>query len=178
MTDTPIATRSDPGELSPATAPTRTPSQTPYQRDVAPAEQGRAAIEAVRAEGLRRRQGGEPAPQPGPRPTAGDAPPTPVQPNMRPAWVPESAWDAKTGFKLAEFGQHYRVSIAPRLQAAAAEKARRATLPQNPDDYKVATTETFRPPEGVERALDSHSWAGRLYCRFYWPCSRKGEGSC
>jgi len=73
---------------------------------------------------------------------------------MRPAWVPESAWDAKTGVNLEAFGKHYRESIVPKLQEAAAEHARRASLPQKADDYKVVTTETFRPPEGVDFKLD------------------------
>lgn len=68
--------------------------------------------------------------------------------------MPQGAWDDKTGLKLEDFGRHWADKVAPVLVRDAAEQVRRAALPQKPEDYKVAVSANFKPPEGVEFKLD------------------------
>lgn len=68
----------------------------------------------------------------------------------RPDYVPEQFWDATAGkVKDKEFGEHYS-QIAVR---DAAEQVRRAALPKL-EEYKTTTTAAFKPPEGVEFAVN------------------------
>lgn len=72
----------------------------------------------------------------------------------RPDWAPEAAWDAKAGFNADAFGKHWAEKIAPVLTRDAAEQVRRAALPATAEDYKLGTTASFKPPEGIEFKLN------------------------
>lgn len=69
----------------------------------------------------------------------------------RPEYVPEAFWDATTGVKHKEFGEHYS-QLATRL---AAEDVRRNTLPKAPDEVKLDLPKDFKLPEGMDFKLDS-----------------------
>lgn len=99
------------------------------------------------------------SPPPAAPPVVDSSPPTPPSPaptppttptppaSTRPAYVPDSFWDATSGkVKETEFAAHFN-----ELQARiAAEDVRKATLPQSPDAYKVELPKDFTPPPGVE----------------------------
>jgi hypothetical protein len=145
MTDQAAPAPASTPAAAPALPSTASAPQSPHQRDVQRAEAGRREVESVRAEGAAAR-GQQATP-------ASDAPPS--GPRMRPAWAPDTCWNQHTGtVDLAAFDKHYRENVAPRLQADAEWQASRATLPQSPDEYKVATSETFKPPAGVDYQVD------------------------
>lgn len=59
-------------------------------------------------------------------------------------------WDADKGDFKPEASQHFRDMAA----RDAAEASRRLTLPQKPEDYKLALPKDFKAPEGMEFVLD------------------------
>lgn len=69
----------------------------------------------------------------------------------RPEYIPEAFWDATSGIKHKEFGEHYS-QLATRL---AAEEVRRNTLPKAAEDVKLDLPKDFKLPEGMEFKLDS-----------------------
>lgn len=140
---------------SPAPSPAPAPSQTPFERDTARVSYDRAAIERERSNAVGRRTGAEVAPQTGDRAPSAEPPASePSQFRARPSWCPDTAWDARSStIDHAAMDRHYRETIAPRLAAHDAWEASRAALPA-PEDYKVATTETFKAPEGVDYKVD------------------------
>jgi hypothetical protein len=72
----------------------------------------------------------------------------------RPDWAPESAWNKDRGFDLDAFGKHYNADVAPKLASWAANEARKAQLPQKPEDVQLALPKDFTLPQGVEFKLD------------------------
>lgn len=64
----------------------------------------------------------------------------------RPDYVPEAFWDAATGVKHKEFGEHY-TGLAMRL---AADEVRRNALPKTVADYKMDLPKEFKLPEGMK----------------------------
>lgn len=68
----------------------------------------------------------------------------------RPDYVPEAHWDTEKGTAKDTFGQFVKDHVAFK----AAEDSRRLTLPQKPEDYKLALPKDFKPPEGIEFKLD------------------------
>lgn len=91
-------------------------------------------------------------PSPSPAPAAAAPSPQPSAPVARPAYVPESDWDATVGKIKDEKAYTDRINNALAFQAA--ETSKKLTLPQQPDGYKFETTPNFKPPEGVSFALD------------------------
>jgi len=81
-------------------------------------------------------------------PTGTATPPT------RPDWAPETSWNAEKGFDPDAFGKHYNESIAPKLASWAANEARKAQLPQKPEDVQLALPKDFALPPGVEFKFD------------------------
>lgn len=79
---------------------------------------------------------------------------TATTPPARPDWAPESAWNKDKGFDLDAFGKHYTADVAPKLASWAANEARRAQLPQKPEDVQLALPKDFTLPQGVEFKLD------------------------
>lgn len=75
-----------------------------------------------------------------------------TQAPARPAYVPESYWDATAGkVKETEFAEHFN-----QLQTrVAAEDSRKLTLPAKPEDYKVELPGDFKLPAGIEFKLDA-----------------------
>jgi len=65
----------------------------------------------------------------------------------RPDWVPESYWDAT---KNEAKGADFRRAFDELSAFKAADESRRLSLPQKPEDYKIALPQDFKPPEGVE----------------------------
>ena len=91
-------------------------------------------------------------------PAAAASNPTPTsQPSSattaptKPEYLPEAFWDATSGIKHKEFGEHYS-QLATRL---AAEDVRRNTLPKTPEDVKLDLPKDFKLPEGLDFKLDS-----------------------
>lgn len=77
---------------------------------------------------------------------------TAAQAPARPEWAPERYWDAsKNELKGADLRKDFDQLSAWK----AAEDSKRATLPPDPNGYKVETTSNFKPPEGVEWKLDA-----------------------
>lgn len=64
----------------------------------------------------------------------------------RPDYVPEAFWDAATGLKHKEFGEHYS-ALATRL---AADEVRRNALPKTVDAVKLDLPKEFKIPEGLQ----------------------------
>lgn len=91
-------------------------------------------------------------------PAAVTSSPTPPSPTSsastaqtRPDYVPESYWDAATGIKHKEFGEHY-TGLATRL---AADEVRRNALPKTAADVKVELPKEFKLPEGMKWEFDT-----------------------
>ena len=72
-------------------------------------------------------------------------PSSPSTPPTRPAYVPEAFWDAASGIKHQEFGEHY-TGLATRL---AAEEVRRNALP-TAETIKFDLPKDFKLPEGMQ----------------------------
>lgn len=64
--------------------------------------------------------------------------------------MPDQFWDAKDGVKGADL----RKTFDDLNAFKAADDSRRLTLPQRPDDYKIALPKDFRAPDGIEFKLD------------------------
>lgn len=89
-----------------------------------------------------------------PDPLSPDSQTPPASPpaSKRPAYVPESFWDATNGkVKDTEFAAHYN-ELQTRV---AADDSRRLTIPAKPEDYVVALPKDFALPDGVKFDLDA-----------------------
>jgi hypothetical protein len=75
----------------------------------------------------------------------------------RPSWAPDAAWKPDTGLDQKAYGDWYGKEVAPKLTAYAAEVARKAQLPQKPDDVVIAPPKDWKPPEGLEFKIDANS---------------------
>jgi hypothetical protein len=75
-----------------------------------------------------------------------------TNPPARPDYVPDNLWDPDKSAPKPEFAQFVKDHVAFK----AAEDSRRLTLPQKPEDYKIALPKDFKPPEGVEFKLDEN----------------------
>lgn len=71
----------------------------------------------------------------------------------RPAWAPESYWDADGGRVKAEFGDHYKDLATFK----ATEDSRRLTLPKTPEGYQAQLPKDFQAPQGVEFKIDNNN---------------------
>lgn len=74
--------------------------------------------------------------------------PAASEPAKRPSYVPEAHWDTAAGkikdeAALAKF-------VNDHIAFKAAEDSRLLTLPQKPEDYKLALSKEFKPPPGIE----------------------------
>lgn len=79
-------------------------------------------------------------------PTPPSPPSSPPTAPTRPDYVPEAFWDAATGVKHKEFGEHY-TGLATKL---AAEEVRRNALPKAAADVKLELPKEFKLPEGMQ----------------------------
>lgn len=71
-----------------------------------------------------------------------------TEPAKRPAYVPETHWDGTTG-KIKDEGAFAKF-VNDHVAFKAADDSRRLTLPQKPEDYKLALTPNFKAPQGIE----------------------------
>jgi hypothetical protein len=91
-------------------------------------------------------------PASGAAPAAGDVPAAgtpPAQGIARPEWLPEDQWDTTSNAIKPEFGTHY----GELKTFFDAEQARKAALPQKPEDIKfddVKLPEGITAPDGME----------------------------
>lgn len=76
--------------------------------------------------------------------------------STRPSWVPETCWNADTGFSMEAYNQHWRENVQPALDRHNAEEVRQATLPGSPDKYEAKTSPAFKVPDGVEFQLEAN----------------------
>lgn len=97
-------------------------------------------------------------------PAAGASPTTPTQQldsqtqsaaPQRPEWMPETAWDAEKGANLEKLGAEYKALA----EFKAAEEARKATLPQKPEDYKTELPKDFKLPDDMRINENDPMWA-------------------
>lgn len=105
-----------------------------------------------------------PAPQAAPAaPATSSAPPTPsssasapaqasppADKPARPAWTPESYWDAEKSAVKPEFADHYKDLATFK----ALEESRKLTLPKTPDEYQAQLPKDFQLPQGLEYKID------------------------
>lgn len=69
-------------------------------------------------------------------------------------WAASAPAFAKEFKTAKEYEAHYEKNVAPVIVRDAAEQVRRAALPAKPEDYKVGTTQNFKPPAGIEFKID------------------------
>lgn len=81
-------------------------------------------------------------------PTQSSPAATTTEPVRRPAYIPETHWDAGTG-KVKDEGAFAKF-VNDHVAFKAAEDSRRLTLPQKPEDYQVKLPKDFQVPQGVE----------------------------
>lgn len=72
----------------------------------------------------------------------------------RPDWAPESIWNPTTNSFDNDKAKAFREEHDSLLAFKGAEDTKRLTLPKTPDEYKVELTKEFKPPAGVDFAID------------------------
>lgn len=77
--------------------------------------------------------------------------PAPATPS-RPAYIPETHWDAQGGKVKDEAA--FAKFINDHVAFKAADDSRRLTLPAKPEDYKLELPKDFKAPQGIEFKLN------------------------
>lgn len=131
----------------PAGQPTTPASPSPVPAQPSPAPAAPAAVSPAPATPPAAQA---PAPAAAPPPAAEAPKPAATGAGDRPAYVPEKFWDPAAGLKADDFSKHLQA-----LETFHAEQSIRLRgVPEKPEGYQMKLPEGFKPPEGVEIALD------------------------